>query len=248
MGLKYIDDFVQLRPGRERKIIMTRWIIFRAWAILVFLAVGVVVTSLGCVSVEAPKDIRVDISDYYQRHERKDDYREEARHERRKDRKKHREGKLKKDEAYDIAKDLASDEGINTDRFKIKDKKIGRVYWVLFERERQGPRGRWRNHFAVRLARGHRGKTRVILYKGVGRKDFSGDMDEDKVEKDEAYKYAKAMARNYGARPRHYEIHDKKINNNYWVLFEHKNPKRGRDWKNHFAVRVSKYGVGTFYK
>ncbi len=231
---------------------MVKWIVSRAWMLLVILLAGVIVTSAGCVNVDAPKDVSVDVPDYYHRHERKDEYKREARHDRHEPQKDRRYEKLEKDEAYDIAKDLARDEGVvHLDRFEIHDKKINDVFWVLFESDGRGGRGDrrgWREHFAVRVAREHGGKTRATLYKGGRREDYSRDMDKKKVKKDEAYKYAESMARSCGAQPRHYEIHDKKIDDNYWVLFESKNPGRSRGWQDHFAVRVSKYGIGEMYK
>jgi hypothetical protein len=237
---------------------MAEWTFSRTCVYFLLLAAGLAFPMVGCV------DANVDVPDYYRdedhhtrrgddwedRDHRKDD--RDYEHERRKEKeyKKPKHKKLSKKEAYEIAKGLVESRGMEPDRFKIKDRKINNVYWVLFERKHKKSRGhgRRRNHFAVRVARGPRGRTPVTLYTDGQKRDFSRRMDKDKVKKKEAYQFAKQMAHDYGVSPRNYEIKDKKIDGNYWVVFEDERPQRGRAWKNHFAVRVSKYGVVTFYK
>ena len=69
-----------------------------------------------------------------------------------------------------------------------------------------------------------------------------------KLDKSDAYVIAKSLARDAGANPRDYDIHDKKIDGVYWVLFERRKQRKDRGWKNHFAVRVSPSGRGKLYK
>jgi hypothetical protein len=68
-----------------------------------------------------------------------------------------------------------------------------------------------------------------------------------KVSKDEAYAIAKTVSRREGVRPEQYEIHDKKIEDVFWVIFEQKNP-RGDDWRDHFTIRVAPDGAVEFYR
>ena len=69
-----------------------------------------------------------------------------------------------------------------------------------------------------------------------------------RVKKSDAYDIAKSIARNAGANPKDYDIHDKEIDDVFWVLFE-RHKKQGKlGWKNHFAVRVSPSGKGILYK
>jgi len=224
---------------------------FRTSMAMVLLLAGVAMFSAGCLSVEAPKEINVDVPDYYQsdyrddRDDRDDDWRD---HRRDKEREKRRRRKLGKSEAYDIAKDLARDQGADIGRFDIKDKKIEGVYWVLFERKRQRSRAGWRNHFAVRVARGKHGKTRATLYKGGRAKDFGDRMDKDKVKKDEAYRFAKKLARKRGVRVRDYKIEDKKIDGNYWIIFEREDSRAKPGRRDNLAVRVSKRGRARLYR
>ena len=69
-----------------------------------------------------------------------------------------------------------------------------------------------------------------------------------KIEKSDAYDIAKSIARHAGANPRDYDIHDKKIDDVFWVLFERYHQRENHGWKNHFAVRVSPSGKGILYK
>ncbi len=216
----------------------------------VLLAAGLAFSAVGCV------DANVDIPDYYRdedRHTYRDDDWKDRDHDRDRREDKHQKKpnrrKLKKSEAYDIAKELVESEDMEADHFKIKDKKIDGVYWILFEhkRDKHKHRRRRRDHFAVRVARGRRGKTHVALYMDGQERDFRRRMDDDKVKKKEAYRFAERMAERQGARLGNYEIKDKKIDDNYWILFEHEDPRDG-SWKNHFAVRVSKRGIATFYR
>jgi len=82
----------------------------------------------------------------------------------------------------------------------------------------------------------------------VGDKEYRPRDKGDKIGKDEACDIAKRVADDEGASTRRYDIRDKKIGDVYWVLFEHKNPSRKRGWKNHFAARVSPFGMAMFYK
>jgi len=230
---------------------MAERIFSRTWVCFVLLAAGLAFPMVGCV------DAKVDIPDYYRdedQYARQDDHREDRDrdHYEDRDRKKRRERKLGKSEAYNIAKELVESRGMEADHFKIKDKKIDGVYWILFERERKKYRhreqGRRQKHLAVRVTRGRKGKTHVTLYMDGEQRDFGRRMDDDKVDKKEAYRFAKRMAEKRGASLRNYEIKDKKIDGNYWILFECEDRGRTRSWKDHFAVRVSKRGIATFYK
>jgi len=69
-----------------------------------------------------------------------------------------------------------------------------------------------------------------------------------KLDKSDAYVIAKSLARDAGANPRDYDIHDKKIDGVYWVLFERYDQRKDRGWKNHFSVRVSPSGRGKLYR
>ena len=69
-----------------------------------------------------------------------------------------------------------------------------------------------------------------------------------KIDKSDAYVIAKSLARDAGVNPKDYDIHDKKIDNVYWVLFELYEKRENLGWKNHFAVRVSPSGRGKLYK
>ncbi|MCK5114598.1 MAG: phage holin family protein [Phycisphaerae bacterium] len=84
---------------------------------------------------------------------------------------------------------------------------------------------------------------------------FDGDGDRKqskkhrrKFKKDDAYHVAKSIARDAGANPRDYDIHDKKIDKVYWVIFERRNQRRDLGWKNHFAVRVVSENNAKLYK
>ena len=225
---------------------------FKTSMAMVLLLAGVAMLSAGCLSVEAPKEINVDVPDYYQsdyRDDRDDDRREDRKDRRRdKEREKNRRRKLGKSEAYDIAKDLARDQGAKVKKFDVKDKKIEGVYWILFERKRRRSEAGWRNHFAVRVARGKHGKTRATLYKGGRAKDFGGRMDKDNVKKDEAYRFAKKLARKRGVRVRNYKIEDKKIDGNYWIIFEREDSRAKPGRRDNLAVRVSKRGRARLYR
>jgi len=172
---------------------MAERIFSRTWVCFVLLAAGLAFPMVGCV------DAKVDIPDYYRdedQYARQDDHREDRDrdHYEDRDRKKRRERKLGKSEAYNIAKELVESRGMEADHFKIKDKKIDGVYWILFERERKKYRhreqGRRQKHLAVRVTRGRKGKTHVTLYMDGEQRDFGRRMDDDKVDKKEAYALA----------------------------------------------------------
>ena len=69
-----------------------------------------------------------------------------------------------------------------------------------------------------------------------------------KFEKDDAYYVARSIARDAGVNPRDYEIHDKKIDGVYWVIFERRNQRKDRGWKNHFAIRVVSENRAKLYR
>ncbi|MCK5113673.1 MAG: hypothetical protein KAR11_02790 [Phycisphaerae bacterium] len=229
----------------------------KAWVVLVLLSAGVVISAVGCVQGNVDIPDYYDDDDRYVRYDDDDDRWEDRDHDRDRDddddddrrhrRRKHK--KLKKDEARDIAEELVEARGMEVDHFKIKDKEIDGVYWMLFthRRDKHKNRDRRRDFFAIRVARGPRGKTHVTTYMDGDRRDFGRKMEKDKVKKKEAYRFAEKLARRHGAKLGEYKIKDKKIDGNYWILFERENPRR-RSWKNHFAVYVSKRGVVTFYK
>jgi hypothetical protein len=75
-----------------------------------------------------------------------------------------------------------------------------------------------------------------------------GGSDDGKVSKDEAYRLAYQVARDADVDPEDYDVHDKGIGANRWVLFEHKSPRESLGWKNHFAVRVSGKGQATLFR
>jgi hypothetical protein len=192
--------------------------IFSTWAGLV----AAVLLAGGCINIKGPETVKVGDKEYRPRD---------------------KGDKIGKDEAHDIAKRVADDEGAGTWRYKIYDKKIDGVYWVLFEHKSPKRKRGWKNYFAVRVAPNGRAK----LYGKNGRK-FPSKWDEKRIKKDNAYEIAKKLARKEDANPHEYKIHDKEIDGAYWVLFEHKNPSRKRGWKNHFAARVSPFGMAMFYK
>ena len=72
--------------------------------------------------------------------------------------------------------------------------------------------------------------------------------DSQKINKDEAYTIARDKAINQGAHLREYDIHDKKVQGQYWIIFERKEPSRRNTWKNHFVVRVNKRGWSKLFK
>ena len=245
---------------------MVEWNFSKTWVCFLLLAGGLVSSIAGCV------DANVDVPDYYKDRDRRaykkdrdDHWKDRDRDHRRDDRyddrdrdRDHRKdrdrddryrGKLDKDEAYDIAKEFVESRGMEADHFKIRDKKIYGAYWILFEHKRDKHKNRHRRYdfLAVRVARGNRGKRHVTLYMDGDERNFGRRMDKDKVKKKEAYRFAERMAERHGASLRNYEIKDKEIDDNYWILFEDKAP-RGRSWKNHFTVRVSKRGIATFYR
>ena len=206
----------------------------------IVLGAALVFVLSGCINVSAPDSLEIDGKVYYGEKDEKE-HKEGKKHERKKERS---EKKLDGNEAKEIAKGLARDTGVDVRDYKVKDKGIDGNYWVLFEHKRPR-RGRgWKNCFPVRVSRAGRG----ILYEGVSVKTRGDDFEEDELEKDDAYRIARRVARSHDVNPRDYEIHDKKINDNYWVLFENKQPRRGGGWKNHFAVRVSKSGRVRGYK
>lgn len=69
-----------------------------------------------------------------------------------------------------------------------------------------------------------------------------------KIKKSDAYDIAKSLARNAGVTPGDYDIHDKKIDGVYWVLFERYKQRENMGWKNHFAVRVESENRAKLYR
>ena len=68
------------------------------------------------------------------------------------------------------------------------------------------------------------------------------------MNKDRAYEIARKVASNQGLDPKQYEVHDKEIENLYWVIFEVKEYHKAAGWKNHFAIRVSRDGLAELYR
>ncbi len=58
-----------------------------------------------------------------------------------------------KGRAYDIAKKIASTEGIDPKQYEVHDKEIEGLYWVIFETKHYHKAAGWKNHFAVRVSR-----------------------------------------------------------------------------------------------
>ena len=207
---------------------------------VVLVAGALVFVLAGCINVKAPESVKIDGKSYYGEKDKKE-HKDGGKHERKRE---PREKKMDGDEAKRIARGLAKDTGIKVRDYKIKDKKIDGNYWVLFEHKRPSRRRRWKNYFPVRVSRTGRG----LLYEGESVKIHRDDLEEDELEKDDAYRIARQIAYNHGVNPREYEIHDKKFDGNFWVLFEKKQPRRGGGRKSHFAVRVSKSGRARVYK
>ena len=69
-----------------------------------------------------------------------------------------------------------------------------------------------------------------------------------KISKKQAYRLARAVAQEHKVFLPDYKIKHKEIDDNYWILFECKYPNSKNTWQNHFAIRVSKFGVVKFYK
>ncbi|MBN1554894.1 MAG: hypothetical protein JXA11_09120 [Phycisphaerae bacterium] len=194
------------------------------------LIVGILFSLLpGCVSVSAPKKIEFGAggSDHDKK-PLKDDPTE-------------RQRRISKSEAYSIARDEAINAGAQPRIYDIHDKKLRKSYWVLFEAKDPAKKRTWKNHFAVRVS--VYGWSR--LYKPSPRK--SGYKTE-KIKKKKAVDIAKRLAKGEGADLKKYDIHDKEINDNYWVIFDTKSYKKKAGWKNHFAVRVGKRGLADVYK
>jgi hypothetical protein len=188
----------------------------------------------GCVNVDVPDvdvdapGVRVRTNDRSDRYEN-DDYDDPGRGSSRQ--------KVSKSEAYSIAKSVARREGVRSGEYEIHDKEIGDVFWVIFERER--PRGHeWRDHFTIRVAP----DGEVEFYRtGLVSKDHAYR----EIDDDAAIEIAKTISDREGAEVYRYDVHDKGVRDNVWVFFEHKS--RAAGWKDHFAVRVGKDGLATFY-
>jgi tRNA A37 threonylcarbamoyladenosine synthetase subunit TsaC/SUA5/YrdC len=73
-------------------------------------------------------------------------------------------------------------------------------------------------------------------------------MDKDKVKKDEAYRFAKKLARKRGVHLRNYKVADKKIDGNYWIIFEREDSRDRPAGRDNLAVRVSKRGLTRVYR
>lgn len=198
----------------------------------------------ACVNVDAPKEVRVGgrkVHDRYD-HDSDDDDRyddEDDRHEERRKRE-----KVSKDDAYAIAKRLARDAGAYPREYNIHDKEIGNVYWVLFEHEQPRRRLGWRNAFCVRV--GAFGRAKLYEGKPHGRADLR--RGEDKISKDDAYDIAYHVAAERNVRRRDFDVHDKGIDDDRWVLFEPKHDRGRGAWRAAFAVRVGKYGRVSLYE
>jgi len=197
----------------------------------------------ACVNVEAPKEIKVDGRPKRDRDDHRPDLYDEDYDEDRDDRGDRRDERVGKDDAYTIAKRLARDAGGTPQDYDIHDKEIDGVYWVLFEHERPRRGLGWRNAFCVRVGR----RGRAKLYEGQPRGRVQPRRGEDKLSKDDAYDVAYRIAREMGVSRRDYDVHDKGIDDDRWVLFEHKYPRHGGGWKNAFAIRVGKRGRVSVY-
>lgn len=203
-------------------------------AMLLLIGLGVAGLFLpACVNVEAPKEIKVDAGPRRDRHDKPHRHDEDD----------DREERIGKDDAYGIAKRLARDAGADPRDYDIHDKEIDGVYWVLFEHDRPRRGLRWRNAFCVRVDR----RGRAKLYEGQPRGRVELRRGEDKLSKDDAYDVAYRIAREMGVSRRDYDVHDKGIDDDRWVLFEHKYPRHGGGWKNAFAIRVGKNGNLSVY-
>lgn len=149
--------------------------------------------------------------------------------------------KIGKDEVYTIARDRAVNAGAPLPEYDIHDKKVRGYYWVFFERRHPRKEQTWKNHFVIRVST----TGRSTLYKPSPR---DSGVNVRKMKKDRAYDIAHRIAHREGAHRKGYEIHDKEIDGNYWVVFETKKYKKKAGWKNHFAVRVSRTGQAELYK
>ena len=78
---------------------------------------------------------------------------------------------------------------------------------------------------------------------GPGSRDSAG-----KVNKYQAYKIAERLAREEELNPENYEIQDKKTEDSYWILFDHKRDNYKLGFPHHFAVHVSPDGKAVLFK
>jgi hypothetical protein len=69
-----------------------------------------------------------------------------------------------------------------------------------------------------------------------------------KIDKDEAVRIARGMVRDAGWKDSDYEVCDKKTDDAYWVLFDHKRQGERTGDPYHLAVRVQMYGDCTLYR
>jgi len=201
----------------------TRVFVLAVWGAFVS-AAGLI--SPGCVSVSTPKKIEIGAGSD-KKHYHYNQY-EESR-------------KISKGEACTIARDKAINKGVNLQEYDIHDKNVRRSYWVLFERKNPEESRTWRNHFAVRVSI----FGWSTFYKPSAR---PGDVTGRTISKKEAYAVARRLVESEGAKWDTYEIQDKEIHGDYWILFETTWYKKVNGWKNHFAVRVSRYGETELYK
>lgn len=81
-------------------------------------------------------------------------------------------------------------------------------------------------------------------YDSRDHRDRPDTPEDPRVDKEEAYAIALAEA---DVSRRGYDIHDKEIEDVYWVLFEMKRPRPDLGWRNHFAVRVAPDGSAQSY-
>jgi hypothetical protein len=182
----------------------------------------------GCFTVSTPKSVEIGGKEVYR--VETDDPNEP-----------YESQKISKDEVYTIARDRAVNEGARISEYDIHDKKVRGYNWVFFERRHPEKSPMWKNHFVVRVSM----FGRSTLYKPSARPSGASGR---RVDKDDAYDIAHRIALREGTRLKGYEIHDKEIDGNYWVIFETKNYRKKAGWKNHFAVRVSRYGQADMYK
>ncbi|MBN1942338.1 MAG: hypothetical protein JW849_03490 [Phycisphaerae bacterium] len=184
----------------------------------------------GCLSVSAPESVSVRYGS--SEHPKQSDSRTTYEKKR----------KISKDEAFAVAKDKALNKGANLAEYDIRDKKIRRSYWFLFERRGPVDGDGWKNHFAVRVSMF--GWSRLYRKPAARFDEWKGR----RIGKKEAYDIARDIVTREGADWKGYEIHDQEIHGDYWVVFETSWYQKKAGWKNYFAVRVARDGRAEWYR
>ena len=80
----------------------------------------------------------------------------------------------------------------------------------------------------------------------VGNHSRSGNAK--RIDKSEAVRVARRVVRNSGCNPDDYKVRDKKADNGYWVLFDHKKHGNRTGYPYHMAVRVPETGGATLFR